>query len=53
MGLVTVINVQADYKNPSPTPPLTVGYAYTVLPKIVDSRRIKNQHRLSLNQWIW
>lgn len=53
MGTVTVINVQAGYKNPSPTPPLTVGYAFTVQPKIVDLRRIKNQHHLSLNQWIW
>lgn len=30
METVTVINVQAGYKSPSPTPPLTVGHAYTV-----------------------
>lgn len=36
MGTVTVINVQAGYKSSSPAPPLTVGYAYTVRPKIVD-----------------
>lgn len=50
MGTVTVINVQADYKSPSPTSLLTVGYAYTVRPKIVDLRSIKNQRHLSLNQ---
>lgn len=49
MGTVTVINVQAGYISPSPTPPLTVGYAYTVRPNIVDLRCIKNQRHLSIN----